>query len=100
MNEITNEYAQCAHEGQLINLCANCIRRAFKSEFDSRAFALTDIDCAIIAISIDAFCARFPNQFYATRMNEQIDIANIMRNQFGISRFEMIIEFCEILIFG
>lgn len=32
-------------------------------------------------------------------MNEQIDIVNIMRNQFKL-QFEMIIEFCEILIFG
>ena len=94
-------YASCAHEGQLINQCANCIRSSFIANIDAnRIFALTDNDCAIIAICIDAFCARFENMFYATKFDAQIDIANIIRAQFGITRMHIVIEFCEILIFG
>ena len=96
-------YASCAHDGQLINACDECIKKGFRAEFENEfgksQFELNSRNCAIIRIAIDAFCARFENMFYATRFAEQIDIANIIRDEFG-ENAELIFEFCEIRIFG
>jgi hypothetical protein len=98
MNKNAN-YAQCAHDGQLINQCDDCIKNAFIANIKSRAFELNSRNCMIIRISIDAFCARFSNMYFATQFADQIDIANMIRDEFD-NQFELIIEFIEILIFG
>ena len=92
-------YRECSHEGQLINQCADCIRKGFDAEFNSR-IELDNDDCTIIRICIDAFCARNGDSQYGSEFASQNqDLMFIIVNRFK-NNYEMIVEFIEILLFG
>ena len=91
----TNE---CAHEGNLINQCANCIRSAFYAEYPNYAsFEITDHDAMIISRAID--------QFVNSRIDMRISIIDddqicaMIDDHFSIMQ-PIIIEFMSILIDG
>lgn len=95
MNESTN----CAHDGQLINQCANCIRSSFIANIKQRAIGieLTDHDCAIINEYIFKFDQKYPNMYYAPEIDD--DLYASIDDHFEFIA-PIIIEFINILIFG
>jgi hypothetical protein len=99
---MTTNDAHCAHEGQLINQCANCIKRAFIAEFPQNAPLIDDDrDCMIIAQLINDYCARIDDHGFG-ETSSIIDFEDL--HERIDTRFDaispIIIEFIDILVCG
>ena|SRR6266699_1807168 len=96
-----NESTKCAHDGQLIDQCIDCIRKGFPIEIGSRAIGikLSDLECELIANTINAFDDRNPESYYDSDLRGETDLIDKIIAQFD-DHAELIIEFMEIYIYG